>query len=108
MRCTVRGADLRMTQTDLPFKVSDTAVVILKNLPVVQCMKCPEYLIEDAVLRRVDEMLARVDGGAELEIIRYAARWSAAHRPAERRTDGGSRAPRKWHRTMPKPRRTRG
>lgn len=73
MRCTVCGADLRTTNTDLPFKVSDTAIVILKSLPVVQCVKCPEYLIEDEVLRRVDEILMRVDGGTELEIIRYAA-----------------------------------
>ena len=73
MRCTVGGAELRTTNTDLPFKVSDTAIVILKSLPAVQCVKCPEYLIEDAVLRRVDEILARVDGGTELEIIRYAA-----------------------------------
>ena len=73
MRCTVCGAELRTTKTDLPFKVSDTAIVILKSLPVAQCLKCPEYLIEDAVLRRVDEILARVDGGTELEIIRYAA-----------------------------------
>ncbi len=73
MRCTVCGAEFRATTTDLPFKVSDTAIVILKSIPVVQCAKCPEYLLEDAVLRRVDEILARVNGGAELEIIRYAA-----------------------------------
>lgn len=73
MKCTVCGAALRTTATDLPFKVNDTAIVILKSLPVLQCMKCPEYLIEDAVLRRVDEILAQVDGGTELEIIRYAA-----------------------------------
>ena len=73
MRCTACGAELRITNTDLPFKISDTAIVILKSLPVVQCVKCPEYLIEDAVLRRVDEVLARVDGGTELEVIRYAA-----------------------------------
>ncbi len=73
MKCTVCGAELRATNTDLPFKVSDTAIVILKSLPVVQCVKCPEYLIEDEVLRRVDEMLVRVNGGTELEIIRYAA-----------------------------------
>lgn len=73
MRCTVCGAELRATITDLPFKVSDTAIVILKHLPVLQCERCPEYLMEDAVLRRVDEILARVDGGTELEIIRYAA-----------------------------------
>jgi YgiT-type zinc finger domain-containing protein len=73
MKCTVCGAELRSATTDLPFKVSDTAIVILKSLPVVQCVKCPEYLIEDAVLRRVDEILARVEGGTELEIVRYAA-----------------------------------
>jgi YgiT-type zinc finger domain-containing protein len=73
MKCTVCGANLKPAKTDLPFKVSDTAIVIVKTLPVLQCVKCPEYLIEDAVLRRVDEILARVDGGTELEIIRYAA-----------------------------------
>ena len=57
----------------VPFKVSDTTIVILKGLPVVQCPRCPEYLIEDEVLRRVDEILARVEGGTELEIVRYAA-----------------------------------
>ena len=73
MRCTVCGAGLRPTRTDLPFKVSNRAIVILKDLPVLQCDKCPEYLLEDAVLQRVDEMLGRVDGGTELEIIRYDA-----------------------------------
>lgn len=74
MRCTVCGAELRTTTTDLPFKVSDSTIVILKSLPLVQCVKCSEYLIDDAVLRRAGEILARVDGGTELEIIRYAAR----------------------------------
>ena len=73
MRGTMCGAELRTATTDLPFKVGDTAIVILKSLPVLQCVKCPEYLIEDAVLQRVDQILARVDGGTELEIIRYAA-----------------------------------
>ena len=72
MRCTVCGAELKTTRTDLPFKVSDRAIIILKGLPVLECVKCPEYLLEDAVLRRVDELLARIDGETELEIIRYA------------------------------------
>ena len=67
------GAELRTTNTDLPFKVSDTAIVILKSLPVLQWLRCPQYLIEDEVLRRVDEILTRVDGGTELEMIRDAA-----------------------------------
>lgn len=48
-------------------------MVILKDLPVLACDRCPEYLIEDDVLSRVDEILARVDSSAELEIIRFAA-----------------------------------
>ena len=73
MKCTVCGGELRRATTDLPFKVSDTSIVILKGLPVIQCARCPEYLMEDEVLRRVDEILAKVEGGTELEIVRYAA-----------------------------------
>jgi hypothetical protein len=58
--------------SDLPFKVSEQTIVILKELPVLQCENCMQYLLEDRVLSRVDEILARVDTAAELEIIRYA------------------------------------
>ena len=73
MRCTVCGAKMNRVTSDLPFKTSDHSIVILKNLPVLQCRDCTEYLIEDAVLSRVDEILASVAGVAELEVIRYAA-----------------------------------
>ena len=73
MRCSVCGAELERTRTDLPFKVRETSIVILKSLPVLQCRNCPEYLIEDEVLSQVDQILAGVDKEAELEIIRYAA-----------------------------------
>ena len=73
MRCTACGAELTAAKTDLPFKIGETSIVILKSLPVLQCLNCPEYLIEDGVLRRVDDILARVDREAEVEIIRYAA-----------------------------------
>jgi len=59
--------------TDLPFKLSEERIVIFKQLPVLQCEACREYLIEDAVMARIDTMLARVDNTAELEVIRYAA-----------------------------------
>lgn len=73
MRCTTCGAELKATTTDLPFKISAAAIVIVKSLPVLECAACPEYLIEDDVARRIDEVLARIDGGAELQVIRYAA-----------------------------------
>lgn len=59
--------------SDLPFKTTESSIVILKSLPVLQCENCPEYLIEDAVLSRIDEVLVGISGEAELEAIRYAA-----------------------------------
>jgi YgiT-type zinc finger domain-containing protein len=59
--------------TDLPFKMSEERIVILKQLPVLQCGACREYLIEDNVMARIDDLLARADSTAELEVIRYAA-----------------------------------
>lgn len=73
MKCTVCGAQMRSTRSDLPFKTTEQTIVILKNLPVLQCETCAQYLIEDVVLGRVDQILAAVNGAAELEIIRYAA-----------------------------------
>ena len=73
MRCEVCGAELAAIKTDVPFKVRKSGTVVFKGLSVLQCTNCPQYLLEDAVLARVDQILGRVDGGVELEIIRYAA-----------------------------------
>lgn len=73
MQCHVCGSKLEPLITDLPFKVTERAIVILKGLPVLQCDNCTEYLLEDPVMHRVEEILERVDPEAELEIIRYAA-----------------------------------
>jgi YgiT-type zinc finger domain-containing protein len=73
MRCHVCGSEMTRVQTDLPFKIGETTIIIVKNLPVLQCEGCGEYLLEDAVLERVDEILGDADGRAELEIVRYAA-----------------------------------
>jgi YgiT-type zinc finger domain-containing protein len=73
MKCTLCGAQMSRVLSDLPFKTTDHTIVILKSLPVLQCGNCSEYLIEDSVLGRIDEILASVGGAAELEVIRYAA-----------------------------------
>jgi hypothetical protein len=64
---------MRSTRTDLPLKTTEQTIVILKSLPVLQCENCAQYLIEDGVLSRVDEMLSGVGSASELEIIRFAA-----------------------------------
>ena len=73
MKCTVCGAQMRPAKSDLPFKTTEHTIMILKSLLVLECENCAQYLIEDAVLRRVDKILATVDAAAELGIIRYAA-----------------------------------
>ena len=81
MKCSVCGAEMRPTRSDLPFKTTDRTIVILKGLPVLQCENCAHYLIEDAVLGQVDKILASSNGPAELQIIAYAAE-SPAHEGA--------------------------
>lgn len=73
MKCHVCGGDLQPIRTDMPFKIGQQAIVILKELPVLQCANCGEYLIEDDVMERVEAILEKADPGAELEIVRYAA-----------------------------------
>ena len=64
---------MNRVDSDLPFKTARHTIVILKKLPVLQCVNCTGYLIEDPVMNRVDEILASVVMGAELEVIPYAA-----------------------------------
>jgi YgiT-type zinc finger domain-containing protein len=73
MKCHVCGGEMRPIVTDLPFKVSRKTIVILKELPVLQCERCSEYMLEDRVLERVDVMIANVDEKVELKILEFAA-----------------------------------
>lgn len=73
MKCHVCGGEMRAMVTDLPFKLSQKTILILKELPVLQCERCGEYLLEDQVMSRVETLIAKVDAAAELEILKYAA-----------------------------------
>lgn len=73
MKCLVCGGEIRAIVTDLPFKTSQKTIVILKDLPVLQCERCREYLLEDQVMERVEAIVDMVNQGTELEIVRYAA-----------------------------------
>lgn len=59
--------------TDLPFKLGEVTIVILKALPVLQCRQCGEAELENETMRSVDRLLEGVDQSVELEVIRYAA-----------------------------------
>jgi YgiT-type zinc finger domain-containing protein len=73
MKCHVCGSKLRAITTNLPFKANETTIVIMKDLPIYQCDGCSEYLLDDPVLKRVEEIIQNIDAAAELEVIKYAA-----------------------------------
>ncbi|MBN1509514.1 MAG: YgiT-type zinc finger protein [Sedimentisphaerales bacterium] len=73
MICRNCGGELEKLVTNLPFKVDEDSIVIIKGLPVLQCKNCGEYLLEDAVMERVGAILRRIDKTTELEVLSYAA-----------------------------------
>jgi len=73
MKCRVCGGVLESRVTDLPFKIGDSSIVIVKSLPVLQCQQCSDTELEHATMSHVDQLLASADRSAELEVIRYAA-----------------------------------
>ena len=72
MNCHNCGAELKKIITDLPFKVDNSSIIIIKKTPALQCQNCNEYLIEDSVMEKVDSILNNIDSMAELEILSYA------------------------------------
>lgn len=73
MNCHICGTPLKHVVTDLPFKLEQKRIVIFKDLPVLQCDGCGEFLLEDTVMAKVEAILNRSNTETELEILRYAA-----------------------------------
>lgn len=72
MNCRVCGGAMEERVTDVPFKIGDTSIVIVRALPVLQCRQCGETELQNVAMTRVDRLLAAVDRSAELEVVRYA------------------------------------
>jgi YgiT-type zinc finger domain-containing protein len=73
MKCRVCTGNMEERVTDLPFKVGDASIVIVRSLPVLQCRHCGETELRDVEMAQVDRLLATVDRSSELEVVRYAA-----------------------------------
>ena len=73
MKCHICGGEFKAAVTELPFKLSENSIVIVKNLPVWQCRNCREYIIEDKVMKRLDQILKKAGKMTELEVVRFAA-----------------------------------
>ena len=73
MKCRVCGALMQSVRTDLPFKVSDCSIVVIKSLPVLLWDNCTEYVLEDPVMATVERILDGADDTSELRVVKYAA-----------------------------------
>ena len=73
MRCRVCGGLLESRVTDLPFKVGDSSIGVVRGLPVLQCRQCDDTELDHETMNRVEQVLAGVDASSELEVIRFAA-----------------------------------
>lgn len=73
MKCHICAGDMQQIKTDLPFKLDEHQILVVKDLPVTQCSSCGEFLIADQVMAWLENLIAAMDKDAELEIRRYAA-----------------------------------
>ncbi len=73
MNCHVCGAKMNRIVTDLPFKLRNTGIVVVKGLPVVQCQSCREYLLDDPVMEEVEHILKQAGKSVEFEVVKFAA-----------------------------------
>ena len=71
MTCHICGGRFEKVVTSVPFKVADDAIVIFRSLPVLQCLNCREYVIENAVMDKVETILGSFDGNVELRVLGY-------------------------------------
>lgn len=72
-KCHICGGEIKAATSDMPFKLEANRIVIFENLPALQCDQCGDYLLEDSVIAKVEEMLDCIYSSAEFEIVRYAA-----------------------------------
>ena len=55
MKCRVCGGSQHAVRTDLPFKVAESTIVILKDTPALQCANSSECSPDDVAMERVGE-----------------------------------------------------
>jgi YgiT-type zinc finger domain-containing protein len=73
MKCTRCGALMEARRTDLPFKLGDTTIVVIRAVPVIECRNCTEYLLRDEDMQKVEEILEKRAASAELAVVLFAA-----------------------------------
>lgn len=73
MKCRVCGGHMESIRTDLPFKIDDHRIIVIKDIPVEQCISCSEYELHDSVMEQLEDLLTSIDKTSELEVRSFAA-----------------------------------
>lgn len=74
MNCHVCGTSMTRIVSDLPFRVNRSVMIILRDLPLMQCIECGAYAFEERVMERVHEMVERLQSPSHLDAVLYDAR----------------------------------
>ncbi|MEA3421614.1 MAG: YgiT-type zinc finger protein, partial [Acidobacteriota bacterium] len=73
MMCHKCGNSMTKKVTDLPFKLDDHRIIVIKDVPIFLCSKCGEILIENEVMKKLNPVFSDVKRDRELEVVKYAA-----------------------------------
>jgi YgiT-type zinc finger domain-containing protein len=74
MKCHVCGIPMTRVVTDLPFRVDRSVMIILRELPLLECSECGAYALEEMVMERVHEMVQSLRSPSHLDAVLYAGR----------------------------------
>jgi YgiT-type zinc finger domain-containing protein len=73
MKCHVCETPMTRVVGDLPFRVTRSVVIILRDLPLMECSECSAYAFEERVMERVHEIVQRLRSPSHLDTVLYAA-----------------------------------
>jgi hypothetical protein len=73
MKCHVCGTSMTRVVSELPFRVNRSVMIILRDLPLMECTEYGAYAFEQKVMERVHEIVERLDSPSHLDAVLYAA-----------------------------------
>ena len=73
MKCHVCGTPMKRVVSDLPFRVNRSVMIILRDLPLMQCSECGAYAFEESVMERVHEIVQKLHSPSHLDAVLYPA-----------------------------------
>jgi YgiT-type zinc finger domain-containing protein len=73
MKCHLCGTQMKPVVADLPFRVNRSVMIIIRELPLLECGECSAYALQDVVMERVHAMVQGLTPPSHLDGVRYTA-----------------------------------